>query len=78
MYCLPEARGTGIAHKLMEQALSFAGEHYSKCYLETLENMIEAQRFYQKHGFTRITDAIGHTGHFCCEIRYIKALKPDQ
>ena len=27
MYCLPEARGTGVAHRLMDEALAFAAAH---------------------------------------------------
>ena len=46
MYCLKEARGTGISHKLIEVALQYAKNYYSRCYLETLENMIAAQKFY--------------------------------
>lgn len=42
MYCLPEIRGTGISHKLMNIALEYAKKYYSRCYLETLENMIAA------------------------------------
>ena len=39
MYCLPETRGTGISHKLMDMALEYAKKYYSKCYLETLSNI---------------------------------------
>ena len=74
MYCLPEARGTGAAHLLMEQALSFAKERYSLCYLETLPNMKAAQRFYEKHGFVRTDEPIVETAHFACDVRYIKPL----
>ena len=64
MYCLPQARGTGAAHRLMRQALDFAKTRYSRCYLETLENMRQAQRFYEKYGFQRICEPLGNTGHF--------------
>lgn len=74
MYCLPEARGTGIAHKLMQQALEYATQYYKKCYLETLPNMIAAQKFYEKYGFERIDTPLGKTGHFACDVIYIKEL----
>ena len=64
MYCLPETRGTGISHKLMDMALEYAKKYYSKCCLETLSNMIAAQRFYEKYGFVKVDD-----------VRYIKDLK---
>ena len=44
------------------------------CYLETLPNMIAAQRFYEKYGFVRIDEPLGDTGHFECDVRYIKEL----
>ncbi len=71
MYCLKSARGTGLAHKLIEIALNYAKNYYSKCYLETLDNMIAAQKFYEKHGFKRIYEPIVKTDHFACDVRYI-------
>ena len=75
MYCLPEIRGTGISHKLMDIALDYAKKYYSRCYLETLENMIAAQKFYEKYGFIRIFEPLVKTEHFACDVRYIKKLK---
>lgn len=75
MYCLPEARGTGISHKLIELALDYAKKYYSRCYLETLENMVAAQKFYEKYGFIRIYEPLVKTEHFACDIRYIKELQ---
>ena len=75
MYCLPEVRGTGISHKLMDIALEYAKQYYSRCYLETLENMVAAQKFYEKYGFERIFEPIVKTDHFACDVRYIKDLK---
>ena len=74
MYCLPEARGTGISHVLMDLALEYAKEHYDECYLETLDNMLAAHRFYEKYGFARIYEPIGKTGHFLCDVLYLKKL----
>ena len=72
MYCLREARGTGIAHVLMQKALEYARKYYKRCYLETLPNMTAAQRFYEKYGFVRIFYTVGKTEHFACDVRYIK------
>jgi len=74
MYCLPEARGTGIAHRLMKQALDYAKKYYRHCYLETLENMTAAQKFYEKYGFVRTYQPVVQTDHFACDVRYIKEL----
>lgn len=72
MYCLPRARATGAAHRLMQTALAFARAHYRGCYLETLENMKAAQRFYEKNGFERVDAPPVKTAHFACDVRYLK------
>lgn len=74
MYCLQEVRGTGTAQELMRLCLEFAAKHYKKCYLETLESMVGAQRFYEKSGFVRVKDALTETGHGACDVRYIRDL----
>lgn len=75
MYCLPTARGTRVSHALMEAAMEYAGKYYEKCYLETLENMVAAQKFYEKYGFERIYDELVQTEHYACDIHYIIDLK---
>lgn len=72
MYCLKSARGTGVAYKLMDIALDYAKKYYDKVYLETLENMTRAQRFYEKYGFKRTYEPVVKTEHFACDVRYIK------
>lgn len=74
MYCIPEVRGKGISHKLMKIALEYAKKYYKKCYLETLENMIQAQKFYQKYGFVRTYESVVETDHFACDVKFIKEL----
>lgn len=74
MYCITEARGTGISHQLMNVALEYAKNHYKQCYLETLDNMVSAQRFYEKFGFHRTDVSPVTTEHFACDVKYIKDL----
>lgn len=74
MYCIPEVRGAGAARALIETALEYAKQHYARCYLETLENMTAAQRFYEKYGFVRTYDAVAQTEHYACDVHYIKEL----
>lgn len=75
MYCIPEVRSTGVSHKLIEVALDHAKKYFDRCYLETFGNMIAAQKFYEKYGFTRIDKPLGNTGHYACDVLYIKNLK---
>lgn len=74
MYFLPSARGTGAAQDLMMLALAFAKEFYTQCYLETLQNMTAANRFYQKNGFTRLAAPLLPTEHYACDAWYLKKL----
>ena len=71
MYLVPRARGTGLAKELLQLALDYAKAYYSSCYLETLENMIPAQKFYEKHGFSRIDEPLVRTEHYECDVRYL-------
>ncbi|GLX67332.1 GNAT family N-acetyltransferase [Paenibacillus glycanilyticus] len=74
MYLLPPARGTGIAAKLLDTALTFARLHYGQCYLETLQNMHAANRFYAKHGFEALDAPLAGSEHFACDAWYIKKI----
>ena len=74
MYCVPEVRGTGVSHKLIETALDHAKKYFDRCYLETFGNMIAAQKFYEKYGFARIDKPLGNTGHYAFDVMYIKNL----
>lgn len=75
MYCMPEARGTGIAHKLMALALDYATAHYERCYIETLSNMDAANRFYQHYGFQKLKAPLVATEHYACDVWYLKELR---
>jgi len=74
MYLVKSARGEGIAQQLIDTALSYAKKYYHQCYLETLDNMISAQHFYEKNGFKRIKEPVIKTEHYACDVRYIKNL----
>ncbi|HMK07313.1 MAG TPA: GNAT family N-acetyltransferase, partial [Flavobacterium sp.] len=51
MYFLSEARGLGLGSQMMEKCLHKAKEFgYSKCYLETMPYMEDAQKLYLKSG----------------------------
>lgn len=74
MYLSKRARGSGVALKLLETALEFAKIHYDKCYLETLQDMQAANRFYKKHGFESLDAPLAGSEHFACDAWYIKDL----
>ena len=68
MYTRPEARGTGAAQALLDTALNYAKGYYKQCYLETLDNMTRAQKFYEKNGFRRIYETIPTLSQICATI----------
>lgn len=71
MYCMKAYRGTGIASELLKTALEFAKGLYKACYLETLDNMDRAKRFYERNGFVYTKETYGVTGHTGCDCHYI-------
>ncbi|MBR2801931.1 MAG: GNAT family N-acetyltransferase [Erysipelotrichaceae bacterium] len=77
MYCRKEYRSQGISGRLLNTALQFARLHYAGCYLETLPNMTEAQRFYEAHGFRRTEKICGNTGHTACDVRYLLSFRTE-
>lgn len=75
MYFLPQTRGKGLAAKLAELCFQFARQQgFSKCYLETTDELTEAISLYQKLGFQQISQPLGNTGHTDCEVRMLKEL----
>ncbi|MNY02594.1 Acetyltransferase (GNAT) family protein [compost metagenome] len=55
MFVLPEARGKGIAYKVLEELETWAKElGYSAYILETGQKMVEAIKLYEKAGYHRI------------------------
>lgn len=75
MYFLPEARGKGVGLQMIQKCLESATEFgYEKCYLETLPEMLAAQKLYTKVGFEYLCEPMGNTGHSTCPVWMIKAL----
>jgi len=75
MYSRSEVRGIGLGKRLLETCLAAARElGYKRCYLETLSEMAEARRLYERSGFVRAREPRGDTGHFVCDIWYVREL----
>ena len=76
MYLERSIRGKGLGSKLLRMCLDFAkASGYSECYLDTRENMIAAQRLYERHGFKQLQKPLGTTGHAVCDRYYFLSLK---
>jgi len=75
MYFKPEARGKGYGKKIMMICLERAKElKFDKIYLETMDNMYDAQGLYKHVGFELLKSPLGDTGHFSCPVQMIKTL----
>lgn len=67
MYFKSELRGLGVGTQLLNLCLeAAAGAGFRYCYLETMDNMEQAQRLYGRYGFKYLDKPMGHTGHTSC------------
>ena len=73
MYLVPEARGIGLGKTLIEKSLSFAEEKgYKRVYLETMPELKQALKVYEKFGFSYLSGPMGNSGHTGCSLWMIK------
>lgn len=79
LFLIPEARGHGLAKKIIELILQHAKDDgYIKMYLETASQMKEAINLYEKFDFKRLEKPLGNTGHFQCSVFMSKELKTNK
>lgn len=74
LYITPEAQGMGLSKKLMKTALTFATEHYTYCYLETVEKLRTANSLYTQFGFQQLEKPLNGSEHNAMDSWYIKML----
>ena len=75
MYLVPEARGKGYGRLLIEMCINFAIQNgYTNLYLESMPELKTAIKLYERLGFKHLTEPMGNSGHFGCDIRMIKEL----
>ena len=75
MYLLPEARGIGLGKLIIEKCLQTAKEKgFAKVYLESMPELKQAVKVYEKFGFTYLCSPMGNSGHFGCDLHMIKDL----
>lgn len=75
MYLLKKVRGIGLGKLLIQKALDFAKEAgYKNVYLETMPELKQALKAYEKFGFEYINHPMGNTGHFGCDLWMLKRM----
>ena len=76
MYLLPEARGIGLGKLIIEKCLQTAKDNgFGKVYLESMPELKQAVKVYEKFGFTYLCSPMGNSGHFGCDLHMIKNLE---
>lgn len=75
MYLLPEARGLGLGRTLVEQCMQTARDFgFEQMYLETLPELKQAVKMYEKFGFQCLCSPMGDTKHFGCGMWMLRKL----
>jgi putative acetyltransferase len=75
MYLSPQARGKGLGRKLIEECLAYAKEiGFKRVYLETMPELGQALKAYEKLGFEYLKAPMGNSGHFGCDLWMMKTL----
>ena len=75
MYLLPQARGHGLGKLLIEKCIEAAREiGYKKIYLETMPELKQAMKVYEKFGFNYLNGPMGNSGHTGCSMWMLKEL----
>jgi putative acetyltransferase len=71
----PEARGLGIGKELMHLCEQKAKEFgYTHLYLESFPEMQAAVHLYKSASYKHLSNSLGNTGHFACNVWMEKAL----
>jgi putative acetyltransferase len=73
MYLYPQVRGIGLGSMLIQKCIDYAKEvGYKNIYIETMPELKQALKTYEKFGFEYIDRAMGNSGHFGCELWMLK------
>jgi putative acetyltransferase len=69
MYLLPQARGHGLGRTLIEKSIEWArDEGYKQIYLESMPELKQALKVYEKFGFDYLKGPMGNSGHTGCSL----------
>ncbi len=75
MYLLPQGRGIGLGRTLIEKCIAAAKEiGYKNIYLETMPELKQALKVYEKFGFDYLKGPMGNSGHSGCSLWMLKKL----
>ena len=79
MYVSPQSRGIGLGKKLIQKSLQAAQQlGYRQVYIETMPELEQALKTYEKFGFEYLEGPLGNTGHFGCDRWMLRTLTPGE
>jgi putative acetyltransferase len=77
MYLYPHVRGIGLGKLLIQKCIDYAKKAgYKNIYLETMPELQQALKTYEKFGFKYIDHPMGNSGHFGCDLWMLIPLSP--
>ena len=75
MYLRQEVRGIGLGKSFIQKCIQFAKDSgFGKIYIETMPELQQALKTYEKFGFTYLDHPLGNSGHFGCDLWMLKEL----
>ena len=75
MYLCPQVRRIGLGSLLIRNCIEFAKQTgYRNIYLETMPELQQALKTYEKLGFEYLDHSMGNSGHFGCDLWMLKKL----
>jgi putative acetyltransferase len=76
MYLSKDARGKGLGRTMINHCLHTAKQlGYQKVYLETMPELKNAVKVYEKFGFAYLNGPMGNSGHNGCDLWMLKELE---
>ena len=76
MYLMPAARGKGLGRLIIKRCLVKAQENgFKNVYLETMPELQQAIKVYEKFGFQYLNGPLGNSGHFGCSKWMLKTFE---
>jgi putative acetyltransferase len=79
MYLLPEARGKGLGRSLIEKSIAAAQSlGYNHIYLESMPELKQALKMYEKFGWKYLSGPMGNSGHTGCSLWMLREVAASQ
>ena len=76
MYLMPAARGKGLGKSIIDRCLLKAQQNgFKNVYLETMPELQQAMKVYEKFGFQYLNGPLGNSGHFGCSKWMLKTFE---